>query len=152
MFDSSNSLNYVDLDNNLLSICPVGIGIFYRYAADAVLLLHFSFIAFAVLGALLAVWWRGILFIHIPAAAWGVFVELSGRVCPLTSLENTLRIKAGTAGYSNSFVEHYLLGIIYPDGLTREMQYILGALVVVVNVAIYIWLFYCFRQENRRDA
>ena len=121
---------------------------FYRYATDAVLLLHLAFIAFAVLGGLLAVWWRRVLFIHLPAAAWGVFVELTGRVCPLTSLENTLRIKAGTVWYSNSFVEHYLLGIVYPDSLTQEIQYFLGALVVVVNVAIYLWLFYRFSPEE----
>jgi uncharacterized protein with PQ loop repeat len=125
---------------------------FYRYAADAVLLLHLAFIAFALLGALLTVWRRKVLFLHLPVAAWGAFVELTGRICPLTSLENALRIKAGTAGYSESFVEHYLLPIIYPDGLTREIQYILGALVVIVNAAIYLWLFYRFRQENRRDA
>jgi len=125
---------------------------FYRYSADAVLFVHFTFIVFVVIGGLLAVWRRGVLFIHLPAALWGVFVELTGRVCPLTSLENTFRIKAGYAGYSKSFVEHYLLGIIYPEGLTREVQYFLGALVVVVNVAIYLWLFYRFRQENHGDT
>ncbi|MFZ2169559.1 MAG: DUF2784 domain-containing protein [Methylococcaceae bacterium] len=122
---------------------------FYRYAADAVLLLHLAFIAFAVFGGLLAVWRRKALFIHLPAAVWGVFVELTGRVCPLTSLENTFRIKAGTAGYSESFVEHYLLGIIYPAGLTREIQYFLAALVVVINAAVYLWLFCRFRYKKR---
>jgi len=125
---------------------------FYRYSADAVLFLHFAFIVFVVIGGLLAIWRRGVLFIHLPAALWGVFVELTGRVCPLTSLENTFRIKAGNAGYSESFVEHYLLGIIYPEGLTREVQYFFGALVVVVNVAIYLWVFYRFRQENHGDT
>ena len=124
----------------------------YRYAADAVLLLHLAFIVFAVLGGLLIVWWRGVLFLHLPALVWGVFVELTGRICPLTSLENTLRIKAGTAGYSESFVEHYLLGVIYPDGLTREIQYVLGALVAVINFMIYLWLFYYLRQGNRKDT
>jgi hypothetical protein len=124
----------------------------FRFTADAVLLLHLLFIAFVVLGSLLAIWRRRILFIHLPAAAWGVFVELTGRICPLTSLENTLRIKAGTAGYSESFLEHYLLRIIYPDGLTRDLQYILGAMVIVVNVTIYFWLFYRLRRENSRDA
>jgi hypothetical protein len=121
---------------------------FYRYAADAVLLLHLAFITFAVFGGLMAIWWRKILFIHLPAAAWGVFVEFTGRVCPLTSLENTLRIKSGIAGYSESFVEHYLLRIIYPEDLTREIQYFLGALVVIVNIVIYLWLFYRLRLEN----
>jgi len=121
---------------------------FYRYAADAVLLLHLAFITFAVFGGLIAIWWRKILFIHLPAAAWGVFVEFTGRVCPLTSLENTLRIKSGIAGYSESFVEHYLLRIIYPEDLTREIQYFLGALVFIVNIVIYLWLFYRLRLEN----
>ena len=121
---------------------------FYRYAADAVLLLHLAFITFAVFGGLIAIWWRKILFIHLPAAAWGVFVEFTGRVCPLTSLENTLRIKSGIAGYSESFVEHYLLRIIYPEDLTREIQYFLGALVVIVNIVIYLWFFYRLRLEN----
>ena len=124
----------------------------YRYAADAVLLLHLAFIVFAVFGGLLIVWWRGVLFLHLPALVWGVFVELTGRICPLTSLENTFRIKAGTAGYSESFVEHYLLGVIYPDGLTREIQYVLGALVAVINFVIYLWLFYYLRQGNRKDS
>jgi hypothetical protein len=128
---------------------------FYRYAADAVLILHLAFIAFVVLGGLLALRWRGVLFIHLPAVAWGVFVELTGRVCPLTPLENTFRLKAGAAGaagYSNSFVEHYLLGIIYPVSLTREIQYFLGALVVVVNVAIYFWLYSHFCRKHRREG
>ena len=124
----------------------------YRYAAEAVLLLHLLFIAFVVLGSLLTVWRRRVLFIHLPAAAWGAFVELTGRVCPLTSLENTLLIKAGTAGYSESFVEHYLLRIIYPEGLTREIQYILGGLVIVVNVSLYLWLFHRLRVENQKDT
>ncbi len=105
----------------------------YRYAADAVLLLHLAFIVFAVFGGLLTICRRGVIFLHLPALVWGIFVELTGRICPLTSLENTLRIKAGTAGYSESFVEHYLLGVIYPDGLTREIQYGLGALVAAYS-------------------
>jgi uncharacterized protein with PQ loop repeat len=125
---------------------------FYRYSADAVLFLHFAFIVFVVIGGLLVIWRRGVIYIHFPAALWGIFVELTGRVCPLTSLENTLRIKAGNAGYSESFVEHYLLGIIYPEGLTKEIQYFLGALVVIVNIAIYLWVFYRFRQENPGDT
>lgn len=124
----------------------------YRYAADAVLLLHLAFIVFAVFGGLLTICWRGVIFLHLPALVWGIFVELTGRICPLTSLENTLRIKAGTAGYSESFVEHYLLGVIYPDGLTREIQYGLGALVAAINFVIYLWLFYYLDQGNRKDS
>lgn len=122
---------------------------FYRLAADAVLLLHLAFIVFALLGAAIAVRWRWLILVHLPAAAWGFFVEISGRICPLTYAENYLRIKAGQSGYTESFIEHYLLAIIYPAGLTREIQFVLASVVVVVNVAIYAWLFFSWRVSNR---
>src|SRR5450759_5368602 len=109
----------------------------FRLAAEAVLLAHLAFILFALLGAAIAVRWRWIPVVHLPAAAWGFFVELTGRMCPLTYLENYLRIKAGQSGYTESFIEHYLLDIIYPSGLTREVQFALAGVVVVVNIAIY---------------
>jgi len=112
----------------------------YRLAADAVLIVHLVFILFALLGAAIAVRWRWILVVHLPVAAWGFFVELTGRICPLTYLENHLRIKAGLSGYTETFVEHYLLAIIYPAGLTREIQFMLAAVVIVVNIMIYGWL------------
>lgn len=112
----------------------------YRLAADAVLLLHLGFIAFAGLGGLLAAWRRWLAALHLPAAAWGVYVELSGRICPLTPLENELRIKAGGAGYSGSFIEHYLLGVVYPPELTRELQFLLAGLLLLINAAVYGWL------------
>ena len=112
----------------------------FRLAADAVLLIHLAFILFALLGAAIAVRWRWIPAVHLPAAAWGIFIELTGRICPLTYLENYLRIKGGLSDYTESFVEHYLLAIIYPAGLTREIQFALAAVVIVVNIAIYGWL------------
>ena len=112
----------------------------YRLAADGVLLLHLAFIAFVVLGALLVARWRWIAFVHLPAAAWGFFVELTGRACPLTYAENALRIRAGEAGYAQSFVEHYLLAVLYPDGLTRDVQFVLAAAVIASNAAIYGWI------------
>jgi hypothetical protein len=112
-----------------------------RLAADGVLLFHLAFILFALLGAALAARWRWMPLVHLPAAAWGFFVELTGRVCPLTDLENDLRISAGQSGYTESFVEHYLLQVIYPSGLTREIQLALAGVVVFVNIAIYGWLF-----------
>lgn len=124
----------------------------FRLAADGVLLLHLVFILFVLLGAAMALWWRWIPFVHLPAAAWGVFVELAGRLCPLTYLENYLRIKAGQSGYTGSFVEHYLLDIIYPSGLTREFQLALAGVVVVVNIAIYRWLIFRKRIGCVRDA
>lgn len=113
----------------------------FRLAADTVLLSHLAFILFALLGAATAARWRWIPVVHLPVAAWGFFVEITGRICPLTYLENYLRIKAGQSGYTESFVEHYLLAIIYPAGLTREIQFALAAVVIVVNIAIYGWLF-----------
>lgn len=113
----------------------------FRLAADAVLIVHLAFILFALLGAAIAVRWRWIPVVHLPVAAWGFFVELTGRICPLTYLENHLRIKAGLSGYTESFVEHYLLAVIYPAGLTREVQSMLAAVVIVVNIVIYGWLF-----------
>jgi hypothetical protein len=124
----------------------------FRLAADAVLLLHLAFILFALLGAAMAVRWRWILVVHLPVAAWGFFVELTGRICPLTYLENTLRIKAGLSGYTESFVEHYLLAIIYPASLTREIQFALAGVVVVINAAIYGWLFVRKRVSHGGDA
>jgi len=109
----------------------------YRIAADAVLLLHLGFIAFVVLGALLALRWRWVMFVQVPAAVWGAFVELTGRICPLTVIENRLRVDAGATGYGESFIEHYLLAVIYPGGLTRHAQWILAAVVLAVNGAIY---------------
>jgi hypothetical protein len=112
----------------------------YRPGAEAVLLLHFSFIVFVLFGALLALRWRWVVLAHLPAAAWGCFVELTGRICPLTYVENDLRSRAGLSGYSEGFIEHYLLPVIYPAGLTRHVQFALAGLVVIVNVAAYGWL------------
>jgi len=125
---------------------------FYRLAAETVLLLHLAFIVFVIAGATGAARWSWLPLVHLPAAAWGVFVELTGRVCPLTTAENYLRLKAGEAGYSESFIEHYLLAIIYPAGLTREIQFGLAAAVVVINAAIYAWLFYRRHSARRGDS
>ena len=119
-----------------------------RLAADAVLLLHALFIVFVLLGATLSIWWRWIPLVHLPAAAWGIFVGLSGRVCPLTPLENSLRIRAGQSGYSDSFVEHYILDAVYPPGLTPQVQWALAAAVVVVNLAIYGWLLQRWHRQR----
>ncbi|MDH3209041.1 MAG: DUF2784 domain-containing protein [Burkholderiaceae bacterium] len=123
----------------------------FRLAADAVLMAHLAFILFAVLGATMTARRHWIVFIHLPAALWGVFVELTGRTCPLTYLENHLRIRAGQSGYTDSFIEHYLLAIIYPTGLTREIQFTLAGVVFVINVAIYGWLLYR-RRTSRPSA
>lgn len=113
---------------------------YFRFAADGVLLFHLSFILFALFGGVLAARWRWMPLVHLPVAAWAFFIELTGRICPLTYLENDLRVRAGQSGYAESFIEHYLLDVIYPSGLTREVQFVLAATVVVVNIAIYVWL------------
>ena len=109
----------------------------FRLAADAVLLLHLAFIVFVMFGALLALRWRRVAVAQIPAAAWGVFVEATGRVCPLTLLENALRVRAGASGYGESFIEHYLLRVIYPDGLTSADQVALAVAILLINGVVY---------------
>ena len=113
---------------------------FYRAAADAVLLFHLAFILYVVLGALLVARYRWTILIHLPVAAWGAAVELSGAICPLTYWENALRRRAGQAGYTESFIEHYVWPAIYPSGLTRSMQIALAGIVVIVNGSVYAWL------------
>ena len=123
----------------------------FRIAADLVLALHLAFIAFVVLGGLLMMRYRWMVFIHIPAAIWGAFVEISGRICPLTIWENHLRRSAGESGYADSFVEHYLMPIIYPTGLTRSLKFWIAVFVVAANVVIYGWLVYRLRQSRTRQ-
>jgi len=123
----------------------------FRLAADCVLMFHLAFILFAVAGGTLTLWWRRAPLVHVPVATWAFFVELTGRSCPLTGLENHLRIKAGLSGYTESFIEHYLLPIIYPAGLTREIQFVLAGVVIVINIAIYGWLFARRRISHGRS-
>ena len=106
-------------------------------AADLVLLLHLGFILFVAAGGLLVLRWPRVAWLHIPAALWGAVVELFGWLCPLTPLENRLRMASGQEGISEGFIAHYLLPVIYPEGLTRTIQLFLGAAVVVINLAIY---------------
>jgi hypothetical protein len=110
----------------------------YRAAADSVLVLHAAFVLFVTVGGLLVLRWPKLAWLHVPAVVWAAFVEFTGRICPLTPLEVELRGRAGEAGYAGDFVEHYILSLLYPDGLTRDIQTTLGALVVVVNVLIYV--------------
>jgi len=109
----------------------------YRIAADGLLVLHLVFVLFALLGGLLVLRTPRFAWLHLPAVAWAAFVEFTGRLCPLTPLEVALRQAAGDAGYAGDFLEHYLVAVIYPEGLTHNVQIILGATVLVVNVAIY---------------
>ena len=122
---------------------------FYRIAADAVLLVHLVFVVFVVAGALLVMRRQWVAWLHIPAAAWGIFVELTGRICPLTTLENYLLEKAGLGGYSESFIQHYLVPIIYPAGLTRDTQFAIAVIVAFINGAAYGWILYRYWQGRR---
>ena len=108
-----------------------------RLAADALALLHLGFVLFVAFGGLVVLRWPRLVWLHLPAAAWGAWVEFAGWICPLTPLENALRRIAGTAGYSGGFIDHYLWPLIYPAGLTHDVQLALGLGVVVINVAVY---------------
>lgn len=110
----------------------------WHWAADAVLLVHLLFIAFVLGGGLLVLRWLRLAWLHLPAAAWGVVVELMHWQCPLTPLENHLRQAAGQAGYQGGFIEHYLVPLIYPAGLTPQIQLWLGVFVLLLNVLIYV--------------
>ncbi len=120
----------------------------FRVLANGVALVHFAFVVFVVAGALLAVRWRWTAWVHLPAAGWGALVEFTGWICPLTPLENALSARAGEAGYSGGFVEHYLLPILYPATLTREMQVAAGLFVVALNAAVYGWLLVTARSRQ----
>ncbi|MDZ4675625.1 MAG: DUF2784 domain-containing protein [Gemmatimonadota bacterium] len=112
----------------------------YRALADLVLLVHLAFLLFVVLGGLLALRWRWAPWLHLPAVVWGVYTEFAGVICPLTPLENHLRRLGGEAGYAGGFIEHYLTGTLYPAGLTRELQWGLGVLALLVNLLVYGWI------------
>jgi uncharacterized membrane protein len=114
---------------------------FYRVLADVVLLFHLAFIFFVVLGSLLVWRFPRLARLHLPAVMWAGVIEISGRVCPLTPLENHLRRLSGEAGYLGGFVEHYLLPIIYPHALSRELQLGLGIAVIAINVVVYTVLY-----------
>ncbi|MGA7982467.1 MAG: DUF2784 domain-containing protein [Chromatiaceae bacterium] len=120
-------------------------------AADLLVLLHAAFILFVALGGLLVLRWPRLAWLHVPAALWGALIELHGSiVCPLTPWENALRQAAGEAGYAGGFVDHYVVPLVYPLGLTRDMQVWLGVLVLVVNGLAYGALIVGRRRARQR--
>jgi hypothetical protein len=121
-----------------------------RLLADAVVLFHLAFVAFAVAGGLLVLRWRRVALLHLPALAWAAFVEFTGRICPLTPLENALREAGGQAGYQGGFVEHYLLPMLYPADLTRELQFLLGGGLLAFNLAVYAGVAWQARRRRFR--
>ena len=121
----------------------------YRLLADLVLVVHLLFIAFVVAGGFAAVRWPRLAWAHVPCFAWGALIEFAGRICPLTPLEVRLRIASGQAGYSGGFIERYLLPIIYPGALNREIQIWLGLSVLALNAVAYAWLLRRLRRRAR---
>jgi hypothetical protein len=118
----------------------------YRILADGVLLVHLGFVLFVVLGGLLLARRPKVAVVHLPAAVWGVLIEYMGGVCPLTPLEQDLRRRGGEDGYTGSFLEHYVTAALYPNGLTRALQIVLGSLLLFLNVVLY------WRWWRRRSA
>ena len=108
-----------------------------RALADAIVVLHFGFLLFVVLGGLAVLRWPKLAWLHVPAAIWGVLIEFFGWICPLTPLENHFRQLGGQAGYAGGFIQHYIVSVLYPDQLTRGTQIILGAAVLALNAFIY---------------
>lgn len=121
----------------------------YRLAADVVLIAHFAFVLFVVLGGLLVLRWPRVAWIHVPIAIYGAAIEFVGFICPLTPLENSLRARGGEAGYSGGFVEHYITATIYPSGLTRRIQLVLGIGVLVLNAVVYMIAFHRRTRSGR---
>ncbi|MGB0908765.1 MAG: DUF2784 domain-containing protein [Nitrospirales bacterium] len=112
-----------------------------RGLADLILILHLGFVLFVLLGGLLAFRWSMMPWFHLPAVLWAISLEFGGWICPLTPLENWLRQASGEAGYSGGFIEHYVLPVIYPIGLTPSIQIFLGCVVIVINIGIYGMLY-----------
>ena len=123
----------------------------YKLLADVVFLVHLLFVLFVVLGALVV--WRKprLAWLHLPAVAWGALIEFAGWICPLTPWEQSLRRLAGEEGYTGGFVENYLVPIVYPAGLTRDFQIVLGVLVLLINGIAYFLIIHRFRQRRSRD-
>ena len=118
--------------------------------ADFLVVVHSAFVVFVLLGGLLTIRWPRLLWIHIPAVLWGVLIELSGWICPLTPLENQMRRQQGQAAYQGDFVAHYILPVLYPEGLTRGLQLFLGGLALAINIAVYAFVFTRCRRSMEK--
>jgi len=123
----------------------------YRLCADVLVVIHLSFVVFAIFGGIMLIRWRRAVWLHIPAVVVAVLAEFAGWICPLTYIENWLRIKGGQAGYSGGFVEHYIVPILYPPGLTRGIQVALGLFILTLNAIVY-WLVFARRPKEVRDG
>lgn len=121
----------------------------YRLLADVVLLLHAGFVLFVVSGGFLALRWRRLALVHIPAAIWGVLIEYSGWICPLTPLENSLRTRGGETIYHGGFIDHYVTSFLYPAALTRNVQLALGTIALLLNIVAYGLILYKMKKNAR---
>ena len=122
----------------------------YHWLANLVVLIHLGFVLFVILGALLVFRWPRLAYIHLPAAIWGALIEFFGWICPLTPLENHFRRLAGEGGYEGGFIDHYVTSLIYPAGLNRTLQIILGVIVLLMNGICY-WVI-VRRARRGRDS
>ena len=122
----------------------------YRWMADAVLVLHLAFVAFVALGGLLVLRWRRLAWLHVPVALWGMAILYVGFTCPLTPLESRLQQLGGRAGYQSGFIEHYVTAAVYPSGLTRGAQLVLGSAVFTINAFVYWRVLAAWRRERGR--
>ena len=123
----------------------------YAILADLVVLVHSLFVLFVVFGGLVVLRWRRLAWLHLPAAVWGVAIELGGWLCPLTYLENYFRRLGGESGYSGTFIEQYLEPLLYPLGLTEQSQLFAGLVAFLINFAIYGRLWWICRNKRRQD-
>jgi len=122
-----------------------------QYLADIVVLVHFLFIVFVLVGGILLLRWPRLVWLHLPAIIWGVFIEVSGWICPLTPLENYLRAIDGNGEYHGGFIAHYLLPLIYPAGLTPAIQLLLAGVVIMFNLVIYTLVIRMRRKAMHTD-
>lgn len=121
----------------------------YQFLAAGLVILHFVFVGFVVAGGILCLKWNRLIWIHIPAVIWGIMIELSGWICPLTPLENYFYLKAGESTYSTDFISYYLLPILYPESLTRQIQLMLASTVLIINIVVYTIYIRNHRNSNR---
>jgi hypothetical protein len=122
----------------------------YPFLVDIVVIIHFLFMLFVVTGSFFVFRWRRLAWVHVPAAIWGVLIEWTGWICPLTPLENFLRTRGELATYTSGFIEHYIIPVIYPEGLTRECQILSGTALIAINITVYGWMIFSrLRRENK---
>jgi hypothetical protein len=123
----------------------------YRALADLVVLFHFAVVVFVIAGGLLVLRWRWVAWVHLPVIAWVIFAELFQRICPLTFLENWLRNQAGAETYHGDFVAHYIIPVLYPQGLTPHIQVLLGTFIFVTNLTLYLLAFGRWRKAEHDE-